>query len=231
MKWFIGIAVGLFTLFTVTFLLAESFGLVNEQFFIQHLVALRERSGSGAWVGLVIFGLLAADLVLPIPSSIVMTLSGYFLGVGTGTLVSFGGAMVSALLGFGLCRGFGQKAFNRLIGQDDVSRVERLLERYGAWAIILSRSVPMLTEVMSCLAGLSRMRFPLFLSLSVAGTLPLCLVYAWAGSKSQQTPTGIGWAVLLAFVIPAAGFALVRTVSIRKHASVGKGNPPDSSRP
>ena len=222
MKWFIGIAIGLFAVFTVTFLLAESFGLMGEQLLIHRLAALREHSGSGAWVGLVIFGLLAGDLILPIPSSIVMTLSGYFLGAFTGTLVSFGGAMASALLGFGLCRRFGQKAFNRLIGQDDVSRVERILGQYGAWAIIFSRSVPMLTEVMSCLAGLGRMRFPLFLGLSIAGTLPLCCVYAWAGSKSQQTPTGIGWAVVLAFVIPAAGFALVRTASARKRSSAGK---------
>ena len=215
MKWFIGIAVALFTVLTVTFLIAESFGLTNEAFFIDNLTAIRTQS-SQLVVGAIVGGLLAGDLVLPVPSSILMTLSGYFLGLATGALVAFAGSMASALIGFGLCRAFGQRAFNRLAGESDVPRVRSFLEEYGAWAIILSRSVPMLTEVMSCLAGLGSMRLSRFLLLSAAGTIPICIVYAWAGSKSLEAPTGIGWAVLLAFVIPAAGFALVKIFGRRR---------------
>jgi uncharacterized membrane protein YdjX (TVP38/TMEM64 family) len=218
MKWFIGIAIGLFALFTVAFLLADSWGLTKEQFVVTHLTALHNRNGNDLLIGSVLFLLLVGDLVLPVPSSIVMTLSGYFLGWIAGALVAFLGATASAAVGFSLCRRFGQKAFNRLIGQKVVSRVQRFFDRYGVWAIVLSRSVPMLTEVMSCLAGMSLIRFPYFLVLSAVGTLPVCIVYAWAGSNSQRTPTGIGWAVFLAFVIPAAGFAWVRAVSAKKHA-------------
>lgn len=218
MRWFIGIAVGLFTIFTITFLLAEQFGWTESRFIIGHLTALRDSSDNGGLVGAAIFLLLAGDLVLPVPSSIVMTLSGFFLGTLAGTVVAFSGAMTSALVGFGLCRRFGQTAFNRLAGHD-TTRVQHLLDRYGAWAIIFSRSVPMLTEVMSCLAGLSRMPFRRFLALSAAGTLPICIVYAWAGSRSQQTPTGIGWAIVLAFVIPALGLGCVRLMSAKSQAA------------
>jgi uncharacterized membrane protein YdjX (TVP38/TMEM64 family) len=121
--------------------------------------------------------------------------------------------MASAALGFGLCRMFGRRAFVKLAGTGDTSRVEILMGRYGEWAIVLSRSVPMLTEVVSCLSGLSGMSVVRFLLLSVAGTMPICLVYAWAGSTSGGAPTGIGWAVLLAFVIPAVGFGMVRLMT------------------
>ena len=153
--------------------------------------------------------LLTADLVLPIPSSIVMTLSGAFLGCLAGTAASFIGAMGSALLAFGLCRRYGQRAFEHMIAPPDAARIERFFQRHGAWGILLSRSVPMLTEVVSCMAGLSRLPWPHFVLLSAAGTLPVCLVYAWAGSHGAHT--GTGWALLIAFALPALALAILRT--------------------
>jgi len=213
MKWFIGIAVSLVIIFTVSFLLAESFGLTDQRVVTEWLKTVREDHGGSLPVALVIFGLLCGDLFLPVPSSIVMTLSGYLLGFPFGAAVTFAGSMSSAVLGFGLCRLFGRKAFVRLADSGDTSRVERFMSRYGEWVIVLSRSVPMLTEVVSCLSGLSGMSFLRFFLLSVAGTLPICMVYAWAGSTSGGAPTGMGWAVLLAFVIPGIGFGIMRLMT------------------
>jgi uncharacterized membrane protein YdjX (TVP38/TMEM64 family) len=144
-----------------------------------------------------------------------MTLSGFFLGWVAGALVAFAGAMGSAVLGFGFCRVFGQPMFRRLSGAGETDRIRSWLERYGAWAIVLSRSVPMLTETMSCLAGLSVLPWRRFLAWSTLGTAPICVVYAWAGARARD-PAGIGWAVLLAFVVPGVGFALVRAAERRK---------------
>lgn len=216
MKRFIAIAAVLFVLFTVSFLVAEHFGFTDEQYVLRQMTALRTDSGNSIVVGLVIWGLLAADLFLPVPSSVVMTLSGYFLGAWVGAGVSFAGAMFSALLGFGLCRRYGQKALARLAGEKDTERVAGFLETYGAWAIILSRSVPMLTEIMSCLAGLSLMSPLRFTLLSAAGTLPVCIVYAWAGAGSGKMSFGLGWAVVVAFALPAAGFGMMKLMTGKK---------------
>ncbi|MEI6970440.1 MAG: VTT domain-containing protein [bacterium] len=213
MKWFIGIAVSLIVAFSLTFVLAEAFGLTDQRLVTAWFESMRGGHGGSWFIALVIFGLLSGDLILPIPSSVVMTLSGYMLGFPAGAAVTFAGAMASAMLGFGLCRVFGRKAFVRLVGAKDESRIERFMSRYGEWGIILSRSVPMLTEVVSCLAGLSEIGFLRFVLLSACGALPICVVYAWAGATSGGVPAGIGWAVLLAFVIPAAGFAIVRLLT------------------
>ena len=215
MKWFVGIAVSLVVIFTLSFLLAESFGWMDQRVVTGWLESIRNSHNGSLPVALVIFGFLLGDLVLPVPSSVVMTLSGYLLGFFTGAAVAFAGSMASALLGFGLCRIFGRRAFVRLAGSGDTSRVERFMSRYGEWGIVLSRSVPMLTEVVSCLSGLSGMTFWRFVILSITGSLPICLVYAWAGSTSGAAPTGIGWAILLAFVIPGVGFGIVRLVTRR----------------
>lgn len=216
MKWFIGIAVSLVVMFSVSFVVAESFGWTNEQVVTAWLKSIRDGKSGSELAALVVFGLLCGDLFLPVPSSIVMTLSGYLLGFPGGAGTAFAGSMCSAMLGFWLCRLFGRRAFVRLAGSGDTSRVERFMTRYGEWGIVLSRSVPMLTEVVSCLSGLSGMSFVRFLVLSVAGTLPICLVYAWAGSTSGGAPSGIGWAVLLAFVIPAVGFGVVRLMTRKR---------------
>lgn len=220
MKKLIGIVLFLFFAMTIMFLAAESLGWMDREFVTAGLTSIRDSHGGPAVIALLIAGLLAADLFIPVPSSVLMTLSGYFCGWPAGAAVSFLGAMCSAVVGFALCRRFGSRAFRRIIGNDESDRVARMLERYGAWAIILSRSVPMLTEIMSCVAGLGNMRFRNFLALSAAGTLPVCVVYAWAGAECGDTQ-GMGWAVLIAFVIPAAGFALIRLFH-RKDAERGK---------
>src|SRR5690242_5868638 len=57
-----------------------------------------------------IFLLLAADIVLPIPSSVVATASGAFLGIGLGTLVSAGGLTAGVLAGLLIARRYGRPA-------------------------------------------------------------------------------------------------------------------------
>jgi len=211
MRKLAGVTMGLLLAFTMLYIVAASRGWTDRA--VRDAVTAKIGEGRGAWfAGGVLGGLLAADLVLPVPSSVVMTLSGVFLGVARGALVSFAGAMAGSLAGFGMCRVFGRRAFARVAGAEDAARVERFLDRFGAWAIILSRSVPMLAEVVSCVAGLGGVHPLRFCALSAAGTMPVCLAYAWAGAEGGS-PAGMGWVVLLAFVLPAAGLWLAKVGS------------------
>ncbi|MFG0318653.1 MAG: VTT domain-containing protein, partial [Planctomycetota bacterium JB042] len=153
----LGVTLSLVTLLTVTFLAAEALGLTDESLFRDRLLSLADREHGPALAASTIAGLLAADLVLPVPSSVLMTLAGFLCGVMLGAAASFAGAMASAWIGFFACRRFGRGAFRRLVGERDVEPLRRFVDRYGAWAILLSRPVPMLTEVTSCVAGLAGM--------------------------------------------------------------------------
>ncbi len=218
MKRFFAIAIVIFAVLALLFLVAEAQGWTSEKLYETWL--RRARAGGGVWVaGVLIAGLLAADVILPAPSSVLMTLAGALLGPWRGAVVSFAGAMACALLGFGLCRRFGRTRFERVTGATETARVEQMMARYGVWAVLLSRGVPMLTETVSCLAGLSRLHATTFAALAAAGTAPICLVYAWTG-HCAGTFTGQGWAVLSTFVLPAVGFALVRLFGGRVSLSV-----------
>lgn len=211
MKTFISIALSLFLFFTLAFLLAERAGWMEEAHVTEFIQGIRATPGGLVAAALVIGGLLTVDLLLPVPSSILMTLSGTMFGWQVGWIVSLVGSMGSALIGFGACRRWGRPAFVRLVGPGEVDRIQTFFNRYGVWAILLSRSVPMLTEVISCLAGLSSMRFRWFTGLALAGTAPLCLVYAWAGHRALDA-RALGWAVLLAFVLPALGLLWMKVL-------------------
>ncbi|MBM4156924.1 MAG: VTT domain-containing protein [Lentisphaerae bacterium] len=215
MKRVAAIVIGMVAVLSLVFVAAESAGWMDPGRFRSLLETVHASPTGRLAVAGVIGGLLAGDLVLPVPSSVLMTLAGAFLGTAAGTAVSFAGAMASALIGFAVCRRFGHAAFRRFAGEADADRVTRFLRDYGVWGILLSRSVPMLTEVVSCVAGLSDLPFRTFASLAAAGTLPICAVYAWAGARASD-PSGLGWAVLIAFLVPAAGFAAVRRFSLAR---------------
>ena len=220
----LGITVTLVTLLTASFLIAEALGWTDEAFFREWLVGLSEREAGRSGAAAAIGGLLAADLVLPVPSSLLMTLAGFVSGVALGAGAAFVGAMLSAWIGFFACRRFGREAFLRLVGPKDVAAVERFVARYGAWAILLSRPVPMLTEVTSCVAGLSEMPARRFTALAAAGTLPICLVYAWAGARAHGDAS-LAWPIVIALAIPALGFALLRWRAGRRSSAAPPTDP------
>ncbi|MCB9766485.1 MAG: VTT domain-containing protein [Alphaproteobacteria bacterium] len=207
-----GAGVALVALFTLSFAVGAALGFTDEAWMEAQLVALGQRGGAAA-VGALIAALLVVDLALPVPSSVVMTASGWALGAVGGAAVNLAGSMGGALLGYGLCRRFGEPAFRRLVGAQDLPAVRRFFEGSGAWAILLSRAVPMLTETMSCLAGLGAMPLGRFTALSLAGTLPVATVYAWAGATAGAG-AGVGWALVVAFGLPAAGYGVLRLLGV-----------------
>jgi uncharacterized membrane protein YdjX (TVP38/TMEM64 family) len=210
MRRFSAIAVGLLLIFSICYVAIASSGLLSAEALSRHLKPYLEASHNVWLTGPIVVLLLMIDLVLPIPSVAVMTFSGYFMGTIPGALFNVVGAMGAALLGFEICKRFGRRGFQRIIGADESDRVEDFFRTYGDWAIVLSRSVPMLTEIMSCLAGLSRMSYKRFLLLSAAGSIPISILYAWTGHHASGNPP-VWWLVLLALGVPALGFAVVRS--------------------
>ncbi|MHC4885625.1 MAG: TVP38/TMEM64 family protein, partial [Planctomycetota bacterium] len=171
---------------------------------------LRSSSTGRLITAAAVVGLLVVDILLPIPSSIVMALSGKLLGCLLGGTVAFVGAMAAALIGFFACRWGGHRVFDRLVGEADSTRVRVWFERWGVYAIVISRPVPMLTEILSCLAGLSSVPPRTFCLASLLGTLPVAFVYGYVGSRgSIADPLP---AILVSLLVPAAGWFVTRRI-------------------
>ena len=83
-----------------------------------------------------------------------------------------------------------------------MDRVGVFFERSGAWAIVLTRSLPYsIPEAMTFLAGLSRMPFEKFLAAAVLGSVPTAFVFAGIGAGWADQPF---LALAISYVLPIA---------------------------
>ncbi len=166
-------------------------------------------SDAGAGTATVVVALLMADIVLPIPSSLVMMLSGAAFGVTGGAAVALAGSIGGEWLGFELVRRYGQRAARHLLSEAEVERFGRLFKRHGAVAVIVTRALPVAMETMSLVAGLSGMRRRDFLLASLVGTTPIVVIYAYAGALSREMGNIIPGVVIL-IAIAGCGWVLYR---------------------
>jgi uncharacterized membrane protein YdjX (TVP38/TMEM64 family) len=166
-------------------------------------------SRAGAGTAVTVVALLAMDLFLPIPSSIVMVLSGAAFGVFWGALLSLVGSVGGEWLGFELVRHYGRRASARIVGDEEIDRLSRVFAQHGAAAVAVTRALPVVMETMSVVAGLSSMTRKTFLVASLIGTGPIVFVYAWAGAVSRQTNNVIP-AVIMLIAVALFGWVLFR---------------------
>jgi uncharacterized membrane protein YdjX (TVP38/TMEM64 family) len=169
----------------------------------------------GRWAWAAGIALLVADLVLPIPGTVIISALGYMYGPLVGGLFGATGSFLSGALAYGLCRRFGQRAARRLLGQHDLERSEHLFATVGGWIVVLSRWLPVLPEAVACMAGLTRMPPPLFFVALACGSLPLGFTFAAVGYAGVASPAV---AVLLSAIIPPLLWLIARIVLRAKFA-------------
>ena len=140
----------------------------------------------GGWIAAAVgVGLLVADVVLPVPASLVMILHGVLFGVLGGTLLSLAGSLGAALFGFWIGRR-GGSLLARLVPEEERRRADALLQAWGDLAIVVTRPVPILAETLAILAGASPMGWGRLLVATLAGSLPAALLYALTGATARS---------------------------------------------
>jgi uncharacterized membrane protein YdjX (TVP38/TMEM64 family) len=171
-----------------------------------------DAAGPGSAAAIVM--LLAIDVFLPVPSSLVMVLSGAAFGVFWGGVLSLVGSIGGEWLGFELVRRYGRRASSAMVGDDELARLESFFERYGTAAVIMTRPLPIVMETMSVVAGLSRMTRATFLTASFVGTAPIVFIYAYAGAKSREVGNLVP-AVIMLVAVAGLGWLIYRSMSKR----------------
>lgn len=166
-------------------------------------------NGFGAWSFVVVIALMLFQTVVAfLPSVIIMVVTVVSFGPVMGGLLTWGGLLLAASLGYGIGRSVGVAAVDRLIGAETERKVERALDRYGVWAIIAARISPVLsTDAVSIAAGLVQMRYVPFIAATAVGTLPLTVLVAWLGAEFSRLETGLIWISAVSVAI-FAGYVL-----------------------
>lgn len=155
---------------------------------------------SAGYAGVV--GLMAIESAcIPLPSEVIMPFSGYLVLTGRFKLlwVAVAGAFgcnlgsaiayyVGALGGRPLAEKYGRYL---LVSRHDLDRADRWFARYGDGTVFFARLLPVVRTFIALPAGIARMNFLRFNIYTFAGSLPWCLVLAYAGLR-----LGARWEIL-----------------------------------
>lgn len=184
MKLLIKTVLILATIFTITLLTIKFSGVLTVDDIKQLFENLK--SQPSYILGLIIVGFLFIDLFIAVPTMTIIILAGYFIGFKLALFYTFLGLLSASLTGFFLSRKYGEKILNKL-SSDEIQKQEmtELFNKHGVLVLVLSRAVPMLPEISSCLAGTCNMSLKRFLFAWSLGTLPYLTVIAYAGSISN----------------------------------------------
>jgi uncharacterized membrane protein YdjX (TVP38/TMEM64 family) len=149
-----------------------------------------------------------ADLVAPVPQTLVLASLGILYGTLLGGLIGSFALVSAGLLGYALARAFGRGLAVRLAGESALQRVQRFFDRSGMWAIVLTRSLGYsIPEAVIFVAGLGSMPLSRVLIASCLGSVPTAFAFAAIGAGWDDRPLlalGISWVipiVLLPFVL------------------------------
>ena len=195
----------------------------------QHLVLMLQLYG--AWIYAILFAVIFAEtglVVTPfLPGDSLLFAVGALAAVDTsGTLsATFASLLLAtaAILGntvnYSIGRAIGPAAFSgryRLLKQDYLHRTEEFFARYGAWAVFLSRFMPIIRTFAPFVAGVGRMPAARFLAYNLAGAILWVLLFIWGGylfgniSLVKNHFGVVTIAIIAVSLLPVAGLLLRR---------------------
>jgi len=148
---------------------------------IKYLSDSKEIIGLGLWaVSFVVFAENGLFFAFFLPGDYLLFLTGVFVGTGflkytiiTVILYLFIAAVLGSLTGFLFGRFFGSTLENRqdrwYFKKKHIKSTEDFFEKYGNRALIISRFLPYIRTFAPILAGISKMNYPKYIFLNVAG--------------------------------------------------------------
>ncbi|WP_395606914.1 3-dehydroquinate synthase [Pseudomonas sp. B22129] len=203
------------SLMVFSVLVIASFLLFEQQ--IQHvLIQLNQfqpTTANGALsVALLLIALLALDVVLPVPSSMVALLAVALLGSLGGYLAIFIGLCLGAGLGYALGAGY----FRLLSGRLGLHQRQpgQLAYRLNTLSLICLRGVPVLAETSVVAAGMQRYPLRAFLLITTLANAGLALAYTAIGTFLIEE-NALLVTILASMVLPllfVAGYSLFKAL-------------------
>ena len=152
------------------------------------------------------------------PATVVMSALGAIYGPFIGGAAAAAGSFISGAIPYLCCRKLGRGAAEWIVGRDELAKGESLFGRYGGWAVALSRWMPLLPEVVACIAGMVRMPPGKFFAALACGSIPMGFAFAAMGHNMGADEPGL--TIILSALVPALLWLVVGRILVR--LSVGE---------
>jgi uncharacterized membrane protein YdjX (TVP38/TMEM64 family) len=170
-----------------------------------------------AWIFAAVVTLLTADIVLPVPSSLVSTAAGASLGFGLACVASCVGLTLSAQLGYLLGRTLGLPIVTRIVRGDAMALASARLKGRAAGALVIFRTVPVLAEASVLMAGVLRVNPAEFFLSTFLANAGISIAYSAVGALALELnsfPVALAGAIAL----PLLGLGAVHVFLLQSWA-------------
>lgn len=148
-------------------------------------------------------------LIAPLPAFIPTFANGLLFGAFWGGILSWSSALLGAMLCFYISRILGKPVVEKLVNPKALNWSDRFFERYGIHAIIISRVVPVMSYgIVSYAAGLTKVKFRIYLFGTAIGQTPATILYSYLGEHATESVMVIFWIFVTVIVIGAVGTAI-----------------------
>ena len=157
----------------------------------------------GAWGVIAAIGLMVLHSFVPFPAEIIAFANGMVYGPFWGTVITWTGAMLGALVAFGLARRLGRPFVERMVAKNHWHLVDDWVATEGWQVALVSRFVPVIAfNLINYAAGLSRLTWWQFIWTTGIGILPLTFLMVVMGDNVET----LGWQSWLILLV--AGLVL-----------------------
>ncbi|MNZ70723.1 hypothetical protein D3C78_890710 [compost metagenome] len=145
----------------------------------------------------------------PIPSEVILTFGGFMTTytslTRTGVIIA---ATLGSVLGAVILYGIGYlinvdklealiEKYGRFLRlkKEDIRKADHWFDRYGYWTVLFCRLIPVIRSLISIPAGMSKMKFGLFLLFTTVGTLAWNIILVTVGAA-----LGGSWETILHYM-------------------------------
>ena len=168
----------------------------------------------GAWGPVVYIAFLAISMVItPIPTTPAPIAAATAWGAVEGATYTLIAGAIGTSLCFFIARRWGRRVYEHFLPAKMVLEIDRVADRLAVRALIIVRLFPVLgPDMVSYAAGLTKIRFRLYILISVVFSLPSVILVSVIGEnvREDRAVAAIGLGVLAAFMIVPLLYFVVR---------------------
>ena len=137
----------------------------------------------GFWAWLIFILLVILEVVLaPIPPLVLYVAAGFVFGAFLGGVLTLIGNLIGAGIDFFIAKRYGRGIVVKKTNKKVREKFDKFSEKYGGFAIFLLRINPATTsDLVSYLAGLTKIKFWKFLLWTGLGLIPLIFIQTYLG--------------------------------------------------
>ncbi|MHA1715262.1 MAG: TVP38/TMEM64 family protein, partial [Promethearchaeota archaeon] len=157
---FIVVLVLSFGLLFLLFIKPDTLARITVEYLVLPVEWIDERTFSigGPIIYLIVMAI--QGLLIPIPSEIILLISGLLWGPYLGTLIGTLGSLVAGSLCYYITLKGGRPIAEKLVGNKVLNPIDNLIKKYGTWFIFIARALPMMAfDPISYAGGLLKFNF------------------------------------------------------------------------